>query len=308
MSLVEEVAELRAGRAAARAPLELLELAGPDRERILHGLTTGEVRKLAPGTAVEGFFTSAQGRILADYRLLAREDRFWLLLPSGTAAPVAAHLEKYRLASNVDVRPHPGLPILSGYRSIPESFVGDGEAVATLDPAARAKRFLLLPAAPEQAREPEAWMRTTTEKLCLRRVREEALELARIEDGDLHFGFDFGGDNFPQETGREAAVNYSKGCFLGQEVVARIHYRGGVQKRPCGLRFAAEAPPAAGVELTLDGRAVGRATSVAVSPRHGAIGLGILHQRGAEIGTLLAWEGGPAEGATVVSLPFEISG
>jgi folate-binding protein YgfZ len=297
-----DLADLRAGRALARAPFELLELLGPDRERLLHGLTSGEVRKLSPGAAVQGFFTTGQGRILADYRLLARDDRFWLILPTATATTIAAHLEKYKLASNVEPRLRPELPVLCGYGPIPELSAGYGEAVATLDPAARSMRFFLLPAAPEQPREPEEWMRAATEKLRLRPVGEVALELARIEDGDLRFGVDFGAENFPQETGRDAAVSYTKGCFLGQEVVARIHYRGGVQKRPCGLRFDKGHLPAAGTELSLEGRPVGRATSVADSPELGAIGLAILHQRGAEPDTKLDFEGGSVR---VVGLPFE---
>lgn len=300
MSVAADLAELRAGRAVAEAPLELLEVAGPDRERLLHGLTTGEVRKLAPGETAQGFFTTGQGRILADYRLLAREDRFWLLLPSGTAATLAAHLDKYKLASRVDVQARPELPILTGIGPVPEATAGDGASVTLIDPVNEA-RFHLLPNASELSREPEDWVRETAARLRLRRAGNAALELARIEDGELRFGVDFGPENFPQETGRDAAVSYTKGCFLGQEIVARIHYRGGVQKRPCGLRFEGN-PPAAGAELALEGRPVGRATSVADSPALGPIGLGVLHQRGAEPGTELDCAGGRA---LVVALPFE---
>lgn len=136
----------------------------------------------------------------------------------------------------------------------------------------------------------------------LRRAGAAAVEVARIEDGELLFGVDFSAENFPQETGREGDVSYTKGCYLGQEVVARIHYRGGVQRQPRGLRFEAGALPAAGVELLLDGRAVGRATSVTQSAEFGAIGLGLLHQRGYAPGVRLEVAGGGA--AEVVELPF----
>ncbi len=85
----------------------------------------------------------------------------------------------------------------------------------------------------------------------LRRLSATAAEIARIEDGELLFGIDFSGENFPQETGRDSAVSYTKGCYLGQEVVARIHYRGGVQRLPRGLRFDADRTPDAGAELLL---------------------------------------------------------
>ncbi len=132
-----------------------------------------------------------------------------------------------------------------------------------------------------------------------------AVEIDRVETGGLHFGIDFSGENFPQETGREGDVSYTKGCYLGQEVVARIHYRGGVQRQPRGLRFTGEAPPAPGAELLFEGRAVGRATSVAQSPRFGAIGLAVVHQRGAAPGTRVEVAGsGTEQGAVVVELPF----
>lgn len=287
---------------AAPAPLELLEVAGRDRERLLHGLTTGEVRKLAPGEASHGFFTTPQGRVLADYRLLARTDSFWLLLPRGTTATIVDHLEKYKLASEVELRPLPDVPIFElrgpDLEAIEAGATG-GEIVALRDPV-HPTALLLLPQAPGQPESPNTWMRKAEASKSLR-IDPEAVELARIEAGELRYGVDFDGANFPQETGRDSAVSYTKGCFLGQEVVARIHYRGGVQKRPCGIRFDGDAP-AAGTELALEGRAVGRATSVARSPRFGAIGLGILHQRAAAPGTQLELKGGSAR---VVTLPFE---
>jgi tRNA-modifying protein YgfZ len=287
------------------APLELLVVAGRDRERLLHGLTTGEVRKLAPGAATHGFFTTGQGRILADYRLIARESYFWLLLPKGVGETIATLLDKYKLASEVQIRREPPVAIFEILEELPgalrESASGSGiEMIA--DPVSPARRSFPLPKAPERFAAVEDWLRRAELEGALRPATEAERELERIESGELEFGVDFGPENFPQETGRADAVSYTKGCFLGQEVVARIHYRGGVQKRPCGLRFDTPEPPPAGIELRLDGRAVGRATSVARSPSHGAIGLGILHQRGAEPGTTLALDGGVAR---VVALPFQ---
>lgn len=289
---------------AGAAALEALEVAGPDRERLLHGLVTGEVRGLAPGAVTHGFVTSHQGRILADYLLAARPESFALLLPRGTAAAIAAHLEKYCLASRVEIRAQRGQPVLELRGTLPEELLESaaGGGVSLLrDPAAAAPRYLALAEDPGAPAAVEEWARRAEASGQLRRASEEELELARIEAGELRFGIDFGGENFPQETGRDTAVSYTKGCYLGQEIVARIHYRGGVQKRPCALRFDGPAPPPAGTELRFEGRPVGRATSVATSPRFGAIGIGILHQRGAAVGSRLELETGQAE---VVALPF----
>jgi folate-binding protein YgfZ len=119
-----------------------------------------------------------------------------------------------------------------------------------------------------------------------RPVGFEALEALRVEAGIPRFGRDFGPDNFPQETGIEEAVSYTKGCYLGQEIVARIHYRGGVQNVLRKLVFEGNAP-AQGAALLHDGREAGKATTVASSK-----GLGILHRRAAEPGTRLEIEGG----------------
>ena len=132
----------------------------------------------------------------------------------------------------------------------------------------------------------------------------EALEVLRTEAGLARFGRDFGPENFPQETGaEEAAVSYTKGCYLGQEVVARIHYRGGVQKTLRGLDFGTGPAPEPGAPLLHEGRESGTATTVVGSVALGRpIGLAILHRRAAEPGTRLELPGGGA--AEVRELPF----
>lgn len=262
---------------------------------------TGEVRKLGSGAFVQGFFTSAQGRILADYRLWAEDAAFSLLLPRGRSVTIAEHLEKYRLASRVEIGSDPGALVfeLRGALALLGAGADPGLVVA-VDPASSGDRFLLFPRSGEPGDLAAKWAAKASDAGEVRFADEPELDRERIERGELRFGVDFGPENFPQETGRERAVSYTKGCFLGQEVVARIHYRGGVQKRPCGLRFADELPPA-GVELSYEERPVGRATSVARSAELGAIGLGILHQRAAEPGTELAFPGGSAR---VAALPF----
>jgi len=130
----------------------------------------------------------------------------------------------------------------------------------------------------------------------------EALEILRTEAGIPCFGMDFGPENFPQETGAEEAVSYTKGCYLGQEVVARIHYRGGVQKGLRGLLLDAPAP-APGTPLLHDGREAGKTGTVVESIALGCpAGLAILHRRAAEPGTRLEVQGGGT--AEVRELPL----
>lgn len=139
-----------------------------------------------------------------------------------------------------------------------------------------------------------------------------AVETVRVERGVPRFGADFGPGHFPQETGlEEEAVSYTKGCYLGQEVVARIHYRGGVNRHLRGLIFeGVEEVPAPGTDLLLEGRSVGAVGTAISSPELGRAGLAVLHKR-AEPGTDLEVAMDPEEGdgaqaptARVCQLPF----
>jgi folate-binding protein YgfZ len=283
-----------------------LEILGADRHRFLNAYVTCDVKSLSPGEGAYGFVTTHQGRILSDLVVTALEDRLWLLLPPGQDEAVARHLRKYILADRVEVLP------LEDMR--PVTLIGPRAAEALGDAG---------PPPPGDWRHVRARVHGTEVELqrsgrlgaeaytlwvsasiagplieglledpAVRPVGVEALEVLRAEAGIPSFGKDFGPENFPQETGAEEAVSYTKGCYLGQEVVARIHYRGGVQKTLRGLVF--EGPtPTPGTPLLHDGRAAGVATTVVESVALGRpIGLAILHRRAAEPGTRLEVQGG----------------
>lgn len=290
-----------------------LELLGPDRLRFLHNYVTCDVKGLAPGTGAYGFFTSPQGRILSDAVLLAREDRLWVEVGEGQEEPISSHLRKYILADRVEVRPLDGLrPVLvlgpraeavlgTDLSGLDASWRHTRIAVHGTEVVLQRRGLMGVPAwtlwVSDSAAGPLV-ERLTAEGA--RPVGLEALEILRAEAGIPRFGQDFGPDNFPQETGIEEAVSYTKGCYLGQEVVARIHYRGGVQNVLRRLVFEG-AGPAPGAALLHDGREAGRATTVVRSFALGkTVGLGILHRR-AEPETRVEVEGGGT--ALVTNLP-----
>lgn len=293
----------------------LLELVGADRLRFLHGLVSCDVKGLAPGLGSYGFFTSGQGKVLADFSLLAFEDRLWLDLPAGLEAEIAAHLAKYLIADRVEVKPlegvvplalvGPGLDVLlPELVSLPEGDWGHGK-VAIAGVAVELSRHPRFGAPGAVAWVPvdeAVEVRGAIAERGARPVEAEALEILRVEAGIPRFGIDFGPENFPQETGQEAAaVSYTKGCYLGQEVVARIHYRGGVQRSLRGLRFLGEMPER-GAALGFEEREVGAVGSTVRSPRLGAIGLAVVHKRGSAAGTRLTLPDGSL--AEVEELPF----
>lgn len=345
--LAEEYAALRRGCGlAAQSSVDgsdTMEMTGPDRHRFLNAYVTCEVKGLAAGQGTYGFFTSAQGRILADVAVLAHADRFWLELPPGRLEPIAEHLRKYLIADRVEMRPLRDV--------LPLTLAGPGAAaaLAAVDPSGPAAQLPAAEIAPgfDLPREPWAHARAVvcgvevtvqrTERLGvpaltlwvpaaqvepLRErlltgpgldesgesarpvpVGREALEVVRTEAGLPRFGQDFGPQNFPQETGAVEAVSFTKGCYLGQEVVARIHYRGGVQKTLCGLVFDGPEVPAPGTALLFEGREAGTlGTAVHSLVLDRPIGLAILHRRAAAPGSRLELAGGGS--AEVRALPL----
>ena len=286
-NLEEQYRALREGCGIAvlswRAGFELL---GVDRHRFLHNYVTSDVKGLAPGSSAYTFFTSPQGRILSDAVLHAGEERLQVEVDRDQVEPMMAHLRKYILVDRVEIRPIEGLTPVAVLGPRAEEVLG---SLAT-----QPRSFMGAPAWTVWTADPEALAGGT-------RVGSEALDILRVEAGIPRFGQDFGPDNFPQETGIEEAVSYTKGCYLGQEVVARIHYRGGVQNLLRGLVFDGEA--AAGARILHEGREAGRATTVVRSPvLEKTVGLGILHKRAAEPGTQVEVEGGGT--AEVRELPL----
>ena len=132
-------------------------------------------------------------------------------------------------------------------------------------------------------------------------VAADAVEILRIEAGTPRFGAEMDSATMPAEAGIvEAAIDFEKGCYIGQETVARLHYKGKPNRHLRGLRLSAPAPP--GATLTLGEKGVGRIGGSCVSPVHGPIALAIL-RREAEPGAELA-VGEDGVTARVVDLPF----
>jgi folate-binding protein YgfZ len=135
-------------------------------------------------------------------------------------------------------------------------------------------------------------------------IEEPAAETVRIEHGRPRFGIEIGEDTMPQEAGLHGrAVSYSKGCYVGQETVARLYWKGKPNRHLRGLRL--DGPAAPGTPLTLSGKDVGTVGSFALSPRLGPIALAML-RREAEPGAQLEIAGSDLH-ATVVELPFSAS-
>lgn len=286
-----------------------LELRGEDRVRFLNGLLTCDVKGLDQGSGAYGFFTDLKGRVLSDAVVVALEECLHVEIAAGEAcaAAVMAHLEKYLVADRVEIRRRrewvavvlvgPAVAAAVGVVLPRDPWGGGVVDLAGLD-------LLVVRDSLRAADAWTAWVRAQdaaaladhlVEGCGLLPLGAQALEVVRVESGVPRFGTDFGADNLPQETGLQArAVSYDKGCYLGQEVVARLHYRGQPARRVCRLIVDGDQLPEPG-PLLAEGREAGELTSVVRSPRYGrSVGLGMVQRRVEAGARLQTADGGDA--------------
>lgn len=324
----------------------VLELSGPDRLGFLNGLITNQTfdkqRKsdLPAGTGVYSFLLNQKGRILADMNVLELGDRTLLEMDVRILEPVKKELEKYLFREKVTIAnlatsrhvlmllgpdaaavlnralasPIPDLPQLG---SAPARLLGQDILIYRDDVCGSPAFGLIVPVEAAIS----IWTHFTTEphksaadddlrfRRLARPVGWAAFNSTRIEAGRPLFGIDFDDSVLPAETGQLArAVSFTKGCYIGQEIVARMHSRGQVARLLVGIRMEDDALPIAGAKMYDDQQnEIGGITSSTMSPilSNAPIALGYVKKGFEQPGTKLRI---PAEGAMhigIVSLlPF----
>lgn len=309
------------GYAAAREALAhrtrpgvILDVTGDDRIAFLQGQLTQEMRDLPPGVARPVAGLTPKGKLLFVARAIGLPDRVRLLAPAVLRATIADHLRKYVLASRVAIEDRSADLVRIGLYGPDAERFAPPDGVDRLPGEGELAAELVLPAALRDALD-SALAAAGSE-----RVDEAAAEVLRVEAGRPRFGVDMDGSNLPDEAGLSEAVSATKGCYVGQEVVARLRTYGRVNRRLVGFRFL-EGAIGAGTTLRrteeedaeLSRTEAGRITSSVVSPLYGPIGLGYAF-RDVEIGATLfpVYSGGclvppppPEERAIVTALPFE---
>jgi folate-binding protein YgfZ len=233
----------------------------------------------------------------------------WLDLERGPAEAVLKHLRTYSIGREVEIEDvterravisliGPRAGELSGFEGLgPEHAqrFRQWEAIDVLGVATDAGIDLIADA------EDVAALETALATAGAVQVSDDAAEIVRVESGRPRFGLDMGPEHMPAEAGIvERAVDFEKGCYIGQEPVARLHYRGKPNRSLRGLRLSA--PAAHGDPLLLGERDVGAIGTARLSPAHGPIALAIV-RREAAVGEQLAVGDGSTT-AEVVELPF----
>jgi len=257
---------------------------GRDRARLLHNITSNEVKKLTPGMSTYAFLLSPQGRIQADLSLLCLEDRFLIDTEPELREKVMTHIKKYIIADQVELEDIGAgtlaigvegpaaehLPAPAGVTAAPFSLTGQPGYRIYFDAARKPEIIAALEAGGAKP------------------VAEQDARAVRIENGKPRYGEDIRETSLVQETGQMHAVSFQKGCYIGQEIVERVRAQGHVNKKLVRVEFDAAEPASPGTRLTAAGAEAGEITSSVYSPAEGkAVGLAIVRTQFSEPGTSL---------------------
>jgi tRNA-modifying protein YgfZ len=305
-----------------------LVMTGADRRNFLHNFCTNEIRGLVDGSSCEAFLLNVKGRILAHILVSAEEDdRLWIGSVPGQASPITEHLEKYHLLEDFqlsDCSGETGEFLVTG----PDGGKLLGEAGIDVSSLAVFQNRRVALTGVEQVSDvfiqrfdmlgSPGYLLTTSgpgsglaEHLTLRGIAEgapAAFESLRVEAGFPVYGTDLSVDNLAQEACRtDATISFTKGCYLGQEPVARIHALGHVNRELRVLEIRGEATPPTGTALLNPKnpeKEIGQLSSVSWSWQQGcAVGIALVRSQFASAGTELPIGGDPTSTAIVVEPP-----
>lgn len=307
-------------------------LMGNDRARFLHGQITNDVKKLRAGEGCYAALTTAKGKMESDLNIFSLQDELLLDFEPGLTEKISQRLEKFIVADDVqiaDAAPYYGLLSVQGPKAVQVidalglangSSLEKERSIIKISDATLGEIYLAnLPRLGTKGFDifvPNQSLGAVADKLAAaaksvggRLCGWMAFETARIEAGIPRFGADMTEANLPMECGIPHAMSFNKGCYIGQEVLNRVHTMGHVTKELRGLRLADDlkALPRAGDKLFHDGKEMGYVTSAVKSPALNAnIALGYVRREANGVGTELMLKTAEGESvAKVVELPFK---
>jgi folate-binding protein YgfZ len=276
---------------------------GEDRLRLLHAMTTNQVKELQPGQGCYAFFLNPQGRIIADANLFVLPDRILLDVEPEIRERLYQHLDKFIIADDVTLEdasesltaiglegPQAADALAAMGAPIPEAPYShinwNGQIIARVTSTG------------------EPGFRIFGSKLTHTPADADSVRVVRLEHAKPRYGEDIFDTTLPQETQQTHALNCNKGCYIGQEIVERIRSRGHVNRLLVGLRMDATEPPPAGTKLSADGADAGEITSAAFSPALGkVVALGYVRAQYAAPNTVLKAGDSPAITTPVAGSP-----
>ncbi len=281
-----------------------IELAGKDARTFLHNFCTNDIKRLAPGTGCEAFMTNVKGRILAHFFAFATQESIWLDMSPAHEIAILAHLDRYIFSEEVTLHGRTGDfgdLYVSGPRSIDRlaqiglpvgslrAFEHTLAVVRELPLAVRRVDFWQAPGfliSTARQHLVGLWQALVAAAICP--AGAQVFHSCRIQAGLPLSGLDVTDDNLAQEAARtERAISFTKGCYLGQEPIARLDALGHVNRQLCRLGLDTDWAPASGTAIVDgDDRPIGTLTSSAVVPGEGrTVALAMLRTSQSEAGT-----------------------
>jgi folate-binding protein YgfZ len=297
----------------------ILSVTGADRVQILQSFTTNDIKRLTPGQGCEAFVTSPQGKTLGHVLIFCEEQQHGIDTTPGQAQTLIDHFNRYVITEDavftdqsselVDllVAGREAAALLAKFAGnyVPNTAYGHSTVQIAEQPvtirrveyAGTNSFFLQVTAA--SAKQVASALQEAGATPC----DPAAVESARLEAGYPLFGTDITAENLPQEVNRDSlAISFKKGCYLGQETVARIDAIGHVNRLLVGIKFSGPAIPATNEPVLAAGQQVGHITSAAWSPRLQApLALAYVKRNHAKSGSSLEIA---SDSGTVISLPL----
>ncbi len=294
-----------------------LQISGKDRTRWLNGMITNNIRDLAPGRGVYAFILTPQGHNQGDLTAYNRGEYLVATTDRDQVEKVAAVLQKYIIMDKVEIEDISEKLISLGIAGpkAAEALTKAGIDVSQLEagqivdavwqdvgisvarnthPQMDGYEIWLAPEKVEKLWDALAAAGATP-------AGSDALEMYRIARGVPRYGIDLRERDLPQETGQEHALNFSKGCFIGQEIVERIRARGNVHRTFIGFEVEGK-PPQPGTKVRANEKDMGEITSATSLPNGHIVAVGYLRREVAGPGTAVQIG---EQSATVHNLPFE---
>jgi len=301
-------------------------MTGEDRHSFLHNMCTNDIRRLSAGDGCEAFCTDVKGKIVAHVFVIAREARLDLLTVPRQAEPLITHLDRYIIREDVQLKDRSDDACWIGMsganaREVLSTLTGgiisecnepwqnmattvdESEFLISRCPLFWPDSYLLccskreIPALIDRLENANARRCAVSTDLC----SDDAMTALRIESGLPLLGIDFSISNLPQEINRdELAISFNKGCYLGQETIARIDALGHVNQKIALVKLPENRVAGSCTELVSNNNSVGKTTSRCWSPHHQAfLALAMLRRHSNDVGCELAC----AEGLATVVAP-----
>jgi glycine cleavage system T protein len=307
---------------ADRSMLGKVTVTGRDRQAFLQGMLTNDVKALAPGQGTGAAFLDAHGKVMALLYVYALEDRVLIELPPSLTEKTLERLDHFLISEKA---------YFEGADAAFAIFAVQGPTAARVLSAVAGREIALAPLAHAEVEIAGAPVRVIHRRegnvegfhcwtasahgaalwqalvaAGATPVGMGAIDTLRVEAGVPWYGHDVDETLIFPETRLESFVSFTKGCYIGQEVVARVKYRGHVNRALSGLVLDGDRVPALGARVVAEGKDVGRITSAVWSPALGhPIALGYVRREHFEPGSSLdVDEGGQVRHARVAALPF----